>query len=90
MSIIRRALLIVPASIAALALSGAVAQADTSLTNGDDNSVSSTTTNNQGTWIDDSFNEINTVDVDIDWDETNHHHHHGHGHDGAGDNGDDD
>ncbi|CCH30919.1 hypothetical protein ABZ816_01465 [Actinosynnema sp. NPDC047251] len=80
MSIIRRALLIIPASLAAVALSGAVAQAgtDDAVVFGDDNTVTNTHTNNTLVWIDDSFNNIETVDVE--WTEHNHGHGHGHGH----------
>ncbi|MEV0680941.1 hypothetical protein AB0I60_30940 [Actinosynnema sp. NPDC050436] len=82
MSIIRRALLIVTASVAALGVSGLPAQADTIVIFGDDNAVTSTETTNNLTWIDDSFNEISTVDVDVDVDgspEWWHHHAHGGG-----------
>ncbi|CCH27835.1 hypothetical protein ABZ816_06800 [Actinosynnema sp. NPDC047251] len=66
MSIIRRALLIVPATVAAFAFSGGLAQADTIIIFGDDNDVTNTHTTNNLTWIDDSFNDISTVDVDVD------------------------
>ncbi|MEU4800976.1 hypothetical protein [Actinosynnema sp. NPDC023587] len=91
MSIIRRALLIVTASVAAFAVSGLPAQADTTIIFGDDNEVTNTHTTNNLTWIDDSFNEISTVDVEVDvegnptwWGGQDHDHHGGHW-DGLGD-----
>ncbi|MEU4805663.1 hypothetical protein [Actinosynnema sp. NPDC023587] len=65
MSIIRRALLIVPAALAALALSGTAAQASTDVVFGDDNTVTNDTTTNNLTSVDDSFNEISTVDIQV-------------------------
>ncbi|CCH32268.1 hypothetical protein ABZ816_34085 [Actinosynnema sp. NPDC047251] len=72
MSIIRRALLIVPASLAAIALSGTAAQADPGdVVFGDGNEVTNSNTTNNLVSIDDSFNNVSvwevTVDIDDEW-----------------------